>query len=158
MDHGRRVGGYFSVEAALVLPVVLGEYLFLITMLFVQYDRCLLEQDMASMLIKACNHSGTSRQQLTYLQELTAAWDREQYLWLELQSPHFTVQGRQICLETAGEFVMPGYGGLSAVAGLHRLEVSFRLNAWDRPALVRLLYGNRAEEKDDFQKDNREGS
>ena len=74
MDHGRRVGGYFSVEAALVLPVVLGVYLFLITMLFVQYDRCLLEQDMASMLIKACNHSGTSRQQLTYLQELTAAW------------------------------------------------------------------------------------
>ena len=141
-----------------MLPVVLGVYLFLITMLFVQYDRCLLEQDMASMLIKACNHSGTSRQQLTYLQELTAAWDREQYLWLELQSPHFTVQGRQICLETAGEFVMPGYGGLSAVAGLHRLEVSFRLNAWDRPALVRLLYGNRAEEKDDFQKDNREGS
>lgn len=146
------------MEAALVLPVVLGVYLFLITMLFVQYDRCLLEQDMASMLIKACNHSGTSRQQLTYLQELTASWDREQYLWLELQSPHFTVQGQQICLETAGEFVVPGYGGLSSVAGLHRLEVSFRLNALDRPALVRLLYGNRVEEKDDFQKDNREGS
>ena len=66
MDHGRRVGGYFSVEAALVLPVVLGVYLFLITMLFVQYDRCLLEQDMASMLIKASNHFPDFKNVISY--------------------------------------------------------------------------------------------
>lgn len=101
MWNRRYVGGYFSVEAALVLPAVLGVYLFLIAVLLVQYDRCLLEQDLASMLVKTSNHPGTPQQQLEYLQELTAAWDREQYLWIQLQSPHFTIQGQQIRLEAA---------------------------------------------------------
>ena len=141
MWNRKYANGYFSVEAALVLPAVLGVYLFLITVLFVQYDRCLLEQDMASMLVKVSNHSGTPQQQLEYLQELTTAWDREQYLWVQVQSPHFTIQGQQIRLEEAGEYGMPLYDSLANMGGPHRLELSFRLYAWDRAALARMLAG-----------------
>lgn len=158
MNNIRKVGGYFSVEAALVLPVVLSVYIFLIAMLFLQYDRCLLEQDMESMLIKACNHPGAPRQQLEYLQELSAVWDREQYLWLKVQSPYFSIQGWQIRLEIAGEYAIPGYGGLGAAAGLHPLELSFQLNAWDRPALVRMLYGHGAGEHAHSQSESPNGS
>ena len=63
-----------------MLPAVLGVYLFLIVILFIQYDRCLLEQDMASMLIKAGNYTQSPQKRLEYLQELAVAWDREQYL------------------------------------------------------------------------------
>lgn len=141
MRNRRYVSAYLSVEAALVMPVVLGVYLFLIAALLVQYDRCLLEQDMASMLVKTSNHPGTPQQQLEYLQELTAAWDREQYLWIQPQSPHFIIQGQQIRLEAAGEYGMPVYGSLTDIGGPHRLELAFCLYNWDRTALARMLAG-----------------
>lgn len=37
---------YFTVEAAVLYPVVLGVVLLMMYLLFFQYDRCLLEQDM----------------------------------------------------------------------------------------------------------------
>lgn len=37
--------GYFTVEAACVLPMILGIYVFLIYAMFYQYDRCLAEQE-----------------------------------------------------------------------------------------------------------------
>ena len=72
---------------------------------------------------------------------MTAAWDREQYLWIQLQSPHFTIQGQQIRLEAAGEYKVPVYGSLTNIGGPHRLELTFRLYNWDRTALARMLAG-----------------
>lgn len=43
---------YFTVEAACVLPIVFGVYIFLIYGMFYQYDRCLLEQDVALQVLK----------------------------------------------------------------------------------------------------------
>lgn len=133
------VDGYFTVEAALVLPVVLGVYLFLIVLLFIQHDRCLMEQDMASMLIKAVNHEGTPKQQLEYLQELTAQWDREQYLWLQHEPPHCTVRGQQICLEAEGVYSMPIYAIPTAIEGTHHIRVKYQIIGWDRVMLAQLL-------------------
>ena len=42
---------YFTVEAALVLPLVISILIFVIYMLFYQYDRCLLEQDMGALAL-----------------------------------------------------------------------------------------------------------
>ncbi len=155
MRKQKSMSGYFSVEAALVLPAVLGVYLFLIVILFIQYDRCLLEQDMASMLIKADNYSGTPRQRLEYLQELTTLWDREQYLWLQPQTPCFTIQGQRIRLETAGEYALPTYGNLAYPGETQRLELAFSLITWDRAALVRRLVrkSDDIHEGESFQRD-----
>lgn len=142
----KQVEGYFSVEAALVLPIVLGVYLFLIVLLFVQHDRCLLEQDMASMMLKAVNHAGTPKQQLDYLQELTAQWDRGQYLWIKQQSPHFTIQGQKIRLEAAGEYTMPVFAVPAAIGGVHRLEVTYQITGWDRVRLAQWLAGKQTDE------------
>ena len=43
---------YFTVEAACVLPIVFGVYIFLIYGMFYQFDRCLLEQDVALQVLK----------------------------------------------------------------------------------------------------------
>ena len=43
---------YFTVEAMCVLPIMFGVYVFLIYGMFYQYDRCLLEQDVAFQAIK----------------------------------------------------------------------------------------------------------
>lgn len=42
---------YFTVEAALVLPVVIGAVLFVIYTMLFQYDRCLLEQDVGAIAL-----------------------------------------------------------------------------------------------------------
>lgn len=151
MKKQEETEGYFSVEAALVLPIVISVYVFLITMLFLQYDRCLLEQDLAAMLLKAGSNPGTPRQQLEYLQNLTAEWDREKYLWLRPQAPHFTIQGQQLRLDAEGLYTVPVYASLGNAGGEHRLEVAYCLNAWDRVALARMLTGWREEEEEEEQ-------
>ena len=144
--------GFFSVEAALVLPVVLGVYLFLIVMLFLQYDRCLLEQDMASVMIKAGNYEGTPQQTVTYLQELTAQWELEQYLWVRPQAPHFTIRGSQVRLEAAGEYTVPILGFSAEIGGVRNLETTYQLTVWDRTALV-YAFVKRVNKKED-EKEN----
>lgn len=139
--------GFFSVEAALVLPVVLGVYLFLIVILFLQYDRCLLEQDMASMMIKSSGYAGTPQQRMEYLQELTAQWEQERYLWVEPQAPYFTIQGTRIRLEAAGEYRMPILGISAGIGGTHRLEIVYQITVWDRTALVDALIEKQSKEE-----------
>lgn len=143
--------GFFSVEAALIMPIVLGVYVFLIVMLFLQYDRCLLEQDMASIMIKAGNYEGTPQQTMAYLQELTVQWERERYLWVKPQVPCFTVQGSKIRLEAVAEYTVPILGFSAEIGGVHRLEATYQLTAWDRPALVYVLVerqNNKEDEKE----------
>lgn len=43
---------YFTVEAACILPMMIGIYVFLIYGMFYRYDRCLLEQDAALMVME----------------------------------------------------------------------------------------------------------
>lgn len=44
--------GYFTVEAALVMLIVLAEMVLVIYLFFFQYDRCLMEQDMGVLIIR----------------------------------------------------------------------------------------------------------
>lgn len=155
MKKQTKYEGFFSVEAALVLPTVLGVYLFVIVMLFVQYDRCLLEQDMASMMIKAGSHAGTPQQRLEYLQELTAQWERNRYLWVEPQAPYFTVRGSWIRLEAAGEYTVPILGIPAGIGGTYRLETAYQMTAWDRAALVSILVERQNKEEKEENEQNR---
>lgn len=47
----QKKNAYFTVEAALILPVVLGTLLFIVYMLLFQYDRCLMEQDLGELAL-----------------------------------------------------------------------------------------------------------
>jgi len=59
MENREKVGysenAYFSVEATLVFTVVLGIVFLLIGMMFFQYNRCLLEQDLSAVLLRTCS-------------------------------------------------------------------------------------------------------
>ena len=43
--------GYLTLEAALILPMLIAAILFVIYMLVFQYNRCLLEQDLGAMAL-----------------------------------------------------------------------------------------------------------
>ena len=44
----KRVSAYMTVEAALIIPIVMGSILFVVYMMLFQYKRCLLEQDLGA--------------------------------------------------------------------------------------------------------------
>lgn len=51
MEKRKSCGAYFTVEAALVLPLVMSAMLLSIYLFCFQYDRCLMEQDMGSLIL-----------------------------------------------------------------------------------------------------------
>lgn len=48
----RKTGAYFTVEAVLILPIVLGVILLIMYLWFFQYNRCLMEQDMGALALR----------------------------------------------------------------------------------------------------------
>lgn len=50
----KKQNAYFTVEAAMVFPVVLFVNILLIYLAFFQYDRCIMEQNAGLLALKAC--------------------------------------------------------------------------------------------------------
>ena len=65
---------YFTVEAALVFPMVLGVIVLLIYLAFFQYDRCLMEQDMGMLALRGCTIWAEDKEAL--MQELMEQADK----------------------------------------------------------------------------------
>ena len=51
-DIESQLDAYFTVEAALIIPLVMATIVFLMYMMFYQYNRCLMEQDLGCLLVK----------------------------------------------------------------------------------------------------------
>ena len=49
--HKGSIEAYFTVEASLVMPVVIGSVIFVICFLLYWYNRCLMEQDLSVMAV-----------------------------------------------------------------------------------------------------------
>ncbi len=99
---------YFTVEAALVFPTVLGTLLFVIYMLFFQYDRCLLEQDLAA----AALWGGSA--QISHMEELEERTHarlgemyQEKYVAWELTALEATVERNRFVVCGSGRVMFP---------------------------------------------------
>lgn len=81
----KRAGGYFTVEAALVLPIVFGCILFLIYQGIYQYDRCALEQNLNRVSLLALAENASDREKglknaqklMTEQTDIFLAWEAE---------------------------------------------------------------------------------
>lgn len=84
----RKQNAYFTVEAALILPLVMSAVLMEIFLLMFQYDRCVLEQDVNRMTICAAAVAGDTTEELeqkirsrmrTVSMEKYLAWNMEKF-------------------------------------------------------------------------------
>jgi Flp pilus assembly protein TadG len=100
--------GYFTVEAALVMPIVIGCILFVIYMWFFQYDRCLMETDINAAALRAASAETDSldeRLELAekYVQNIStekyAAWDKE--------DASIKIEKNKVCIEAGGNVRFP---------------------------------------------------
>ncbi len=97
----RRISAYMTVEASLIMPMVLFFYLYLIALFLFMYDRCLLEQDMAVLSIKL---SGNHKEETQILcQDCLADWEREVYLWVKPQEPELKESGWKLTITGKAE-------------------------------------------------------
>lgn len=137
----KRAKAYFTVEAALIMPLVLGCYLFVIGMMFFQYDRCVLEMNMARLAAwGAAGESGGEA--ATGLWEQAGEPGQGAYLWLLPEEPVVSSGEGTITVRGAGEFPLPGAGlfGLKTSWGE---EIVYRVSVLDPAFLLRLGRGLR---------------
>ena len=96
---------YFTVEAACILPIIFGVYVFIIYAMLYQYDRCLLEQDVALLVLKTDweeNRSAAlSGEQIN---------ESEAYLVLELEENVLKEEWGEISAWAKGKVNIPFYG------------------------------------------------
>ena len=102
---------YFTVEAALVLPVVIGAILFVIYSLLFQYDRCLLEQDIGAIALwgSLLETSDTAKLEQR-AQERMAGLYREKYMAWRITQLEAALDKNRFSVEGAGQLVFPTPG------------------------------------------------
>ena len=97
----QKISAYMTVEASLVMPMVLFFYLFLIELCLFMYDRCLLEQDMAVLCIRL---AGNHQEEMQILrQDCLADWEKEAYLWVKPREPEVKEIGWKLTITGKAE-------------------------------------------------------
>ena len=74
--HGNGVKAYFTVEASLVMPIVIGSIIFVMGFLLFWYNRCLMEQDLSMLTVKGSQIKEEDPEK--FLEELRD-WQREYF-------------------------------------------------------------------------------
>ncbi|MBQ9490666.1 MAG: hypothetical protein IKO03_02475 [Lachnospiraceae bacterium] len=101
------VSAYFTVEASLVLPIVLGSIIFVICFLLFWYNRCLMEQNTAILTVGVAQMGETSREarQNQIIQWQTGYVKNKHYAW-ELSSIHLTVRPGSLQVGRSGQLLI----------------------------------------------------
>lgn len=74
----RNENAYMTVEASLVMSMVLMVYLFLIKYALWGYDRYMMDRDLAGILLRCAN-----AEEIEYVwQREKRAWEQKEYLWV----------------------------------------------------------------------------
>lgn len=108
----KRVEAYFSVEAAMILPMVISAILLVAALFIFQYNRCLMEQDMAAYALKGAAMEADSNEAMAEkMQKQAAGLYRDKYVAWDLMV--FEVKMKKGIVEALGQgsfrFVMPGW-------------------------------------------------
>lgn len=102
---------YFTVEAALVLPMVMSAVLMGVYLFCFQYDRCLLEQDMGSLIVwcsrEALENAGETKELEQKIQTRTGEIYRDKYVAWELTAINVELEQNDISVSGAGQLTFP---------------------------------------------------
>lgn len=102
-----KTGAYFTVEAALVLPMVIGVILFVIYVQFFLYNRCLMEQDAQSLALKGVVLQEENAQRLLEkLKEEEAKQKRDKYIVWNRWGTDIVMKQNQIMITQSGSMLL----------------------------------------------------
>lgn len=106
-----RENAYFTVEAAIVLSIVICVIAFLMYILFFQYNRCLMEQDAGVLAVKGCSIQEDDKDALMLaLMQYEDKIYREKYIAWDLSDMEMKLEGGTIEVAWQGELKYPFFG------------------------------------------------
>ncbi len=114
---------YFTVEAALIIPLTLGILIFLIFIMFYQYDRCLLEQDIGMVAFWGTTVKADDNQLLmeeVQNREANIYW--EKYILFYPQDMNVSIGNGKVSVEKRGDISIL-FSGLATVPDLKNWEI-----------------------------------
>lgn len=110
----RMRNAYFTVEAALVLPMVMSAMLVGVYLFCYQYDRCLMEQDMGSMLLLGnaitAENAGEIEEIKESLRQRAARINRTKYAAWKLTAIDIRLEKNKLSITGRGELAFPVQG------------------------------------------------
>lgn len=103
-----KVKGYFSVEAALVFPIVVGTIMLLMYLGFYQYDRCMLEFDVAMIALRgSCCDEKETEGVLDEMERAARELSGEKYIVWEAESIRVEMKGTRVRALGGGKLSFP---------------------------------------------------
>lgn len=106
-----KVGAYFTVEAVLILPIVLGVILLIIYLWFFQYDRCLMEQDIGALALRgAALEAADNENRVRALKDYANEMYLEKYIAWNQELAAIKMQQRKITVGGKGSLNFPFKG------------------------------------------------
>jgi hypothetical protein len=102
------LGGYFTVEAALVMPIVIACVLLIIYMWFFQYDRCLLEMDTYAAVLRSVHTDAENNEErLLIMKKYVNEIYRNKYAAWELSAQKTRIEKGKAYVEQSGSLKFP---------------------------------------------------
>ena len=108
----KRSNAYFTVEAAIIFPLVTGALILMVFLFVFQYDRCLLEQDVSLLTLYAATLEADNAQDAAELIRRRAAeLSKEKYIAWEPDELQITLKESGVRISGAGRltFPLPGW-------------------------------------------------
>jgi hypothetical protein len=117
---------YFTVEAAILYPIILSVILLMTYLLLFQYDRCLLEQDIGKATVLSGSKWTLTKEQLNdYMQKKALHFDEEKYIAWENEDPLWNLEKNDVILEKTGRLRYP-FAGMGAQEKYWSAKASFQ--------------------------------
>lgn len=138
-ENKRKIGGYFTVEATCIYPFVIASILLIIYVWFFLYNRCLMEQDFAGVLVKGIAQSEFNQEERSeYMAEQIGDLYVAQYLCWEFGNISTNINGFDVDVSFEGSIEFP-YEGLNFWSEDNVWEAgrSYRAKTHDRMFIIR---------------------
>ncbi|MCM1569455.1 MAG: hypothetical protein NC081_08415 [Roseburia sp.] len=103
----KKMGAYFTVEAAMVFPIIMGALLFVIYFMFFQYNRCLMEQDAASLALKgAVLQQADKTKLMETLKQKEEEQNRDKYIAWKRAKTDIRLKGYKVSVRQTGRLII----------------------------------------------------
>lgn len=135
--RNKEPNAYFTVEATLVMAVVLPMIFFLMSWMFFSYNRCLLEQDLQVLTLRGAVLKGDKDEVMREIKTQEKTLYRDKYVAVEMNELSVKLDGNKVRLSQSAR--MPLWGGgmlkigktwdIKASCMNHRIEETVFLRA-----------------------------
>ena len=107
----KETGAYFTVEAAMIFPMVLFTIVLVIYLQFFQYNRCLMEQDMGILLLRgAALQAEDNEDRVRQLKEQASGLYSEKYIAWDNGEIVLKLEKGKISVKKSGQLRFPFSG------------------------------------------------